>query len=79
MTDIGPTTDEETAVAEHDWHVFDQLRNLEVRRVNGSYEVRPVGDTAGTVTMTEAEFEAFRTEEPPAEPEVEEDPDGDES
>lgn len=48
---------------DYDWHLFDQLRNLEARRVGDAYEVRPVNDVGATTTMTAAEFDRFRSED----------------
>lgn len=56
---------EPTEVEDHDWHLFDELRGLEARRIGGGYEVRPVGDPTGVVSMTPTEFDRFREEEEP--------------
>jgi hypothetical protein len=49
----------------HDWHLFDQLRGYEVRRLDADrYEARRVGEPEIIIRLTAAEFEQWREEGP---------------
>ena len=49
----------------HDWHLFDQLRGYEVRRVGPDrYEARRVGGPEVVIRLTAAEFEQCREDGP---------------
>jgi hypothetical protein len=45
---------------DHDWHLFDALRDLEVRHINGVYEVRERDTEKLVGTFTPEQFDKYR-------------------
>jgi hypothetical protein len=49
---------------DHEWHLFDVERELEVRRVHGKWQIRPVDRREEVEDLTDEEFEQLRAEGP---------------